>query len=114
MKSFELTETTPEILDFEMNPAVVSNTDNELSDELLSVFPTRVQHQLQIQNHNYRNESLQVEIVSTAGQRVLYEAVKLGASEQQSLNVSSLESGLFILRIQDESGRVMVKRLIKE
>ena len=114
VKAFELTENTPEILDFEMNPGVVSSTEEELSGVLLKVFPTRVQQQLQIQNTSYRNESLRVEILSTTGKRVLLNQIELGAAEQKPLDLAGIQSGLFFIRIQDESGRVMIKRLIKE
>ncbi|MEL7145431.1 MAG: PKD domain-containing protein, partial [Bacteroidota bacterium] len=114
VKAFELTENAPEILNFEMNPGVVSDTDNELSQDFLKVFPTSVSEYLKIQNTRNYHQSLQIEFFSTAGNLVLSDHIHLGASQEHRVDLSGLQPGLLILRVRDEAGTSMIKRLIKE
>ncbi|MGB3464922.1 MAG: T9SS type A sorting domain-containing protein, partial [Cyclobacteriaceae bacterium] len=112
-RSFELTESRNSILDFEMEPGVVSS--NEITPQLASVavYPTRFAGEINLRNDGYSTENLEVEIINLAGKVVLQQKISLQSAQTSSLSVNESNPGILILKIINEKGEVMTKRLIR-
>ena len=113
-QSFELTEDRPEILDFEMNPGVVSKIKDLSNLNSLRVYPTKFTNEIHLENKGYTSENLLIELITTSGKQVMCQRISLGVSESKSIKVYDENRGILIMRVQNENGQVLTKRLIKE
>ncbi|MEL6558646.1 MAG: PKD-like domain-containing protein [Bacteroidota bacterium] len=113
-QSFELTEARPEILDFEMNPGVVSDVRDLLNLSTLNVYPTKFNDEIHLENKGYTSENLLIELVSTSGKQVMSQQITLGVAESKTIKIYDTNRGLLIMKVRNEKGKVLTKRLIKE
>lgn len=87
---------------FNSNCTALSLNDYELQD--ISIYPNPVQNILNIQ----LEESIEkVEFYSFLGRIVL-------ESNRSEINISSLSSGIYLLKVYTENGKVGVKRFVKQ
>lgn len=88
---------------YEYGSSVLSN-ENFLNENTFVIYPNPVQNELNIQsNFGIRN----VEIYSLDGKLVLQ-------SIQNILNVQSLESGIYLMKIENNEGGISTKKFLKE
>lgn len=78
---------------------------NEVKKELnASIFPNPVKDILNIQ---FDGKLKSVEIYNTQGQKLI-------TSAQKQINISSLSSGVYLIRIEDNENRTTTKKIIKK
>ena len=88
-----------------------ANTISQI--ESFSLYPSLVQHDLQVQLQLLQSENLSFDIFSTSGQLInsqqtMGQNINLGIN-----NISNLQSGLYLLRISAESGWSFTEKFIK-
>lgn len=88
---------------YEYGSSVLSNEDF-LNENTFVIYPNPVQNELNIQS-NFEIRS--IEIYSLDGKLVLQ-------STQNILNVQSLESGIYLMKIENNKGGISTKKFIKE
>lgn len=88
------------------NPCVVS-VDEATAFSGLNVFPVPAVDQLQVSMELTRPSALQIDLINSVGQVVLSRPSGTVSGYQMiNLNVEALSSGIYTLRVSDESGSV--------
>ena len=102
---------------FDFNPAIITNTvnttiestatvTNESFSNLVSIFPNPADNRINIKVNDQK--IIKVMIYSKLGQLI---ATKT-ESNISYINTSSLSSGLYLLKLEDEKGNIAIKKMI--
>ncbi|MBF9220908.1 beta strand repeat-containing protein [Hymenobacter ruricola] len=97
------------------NPLVVTSAKNSLAGTSLTVYPNPTPDgRLTLELSGYR-EAVALTVLNALGQRV-YEGTVTGngLTQQQTLNLSALPSGMYTLQARTASGSVEVRRVVRE
>lgn len=94
------------IAGFFNNQTTVSITEENVNDQTFSVYPNPFNDMLSVESNLGIKK---VVIVNALGSTVYTEA-----QPQNSISLEHLSSGVYFLTIEDESGRIIVKKIIKE
>lgn len=98
-----------------MNGAPLNTTELEQSMELV-LYPNPVENQLTVTWEDQTNADFTVQLVDLNGKVVLSENVSSNSSKNEhKLNVSSLEVGMYVLQIQNQTtGKYEFQRVVKK
>jgi hypothetical protein len=98
-----------------MNGAPLNTTELEKSMEL-AVYPNPVENQLTVTWEDQTNADFMVQLIDLNGKVVLSENVSSNSSKNEhKLNVSSLEVGMYVLQIQNQTtGKYEFQRVVKK
>ena len=77
-----------------------------------SLYPNPVKNDLIIATSNARSQNLTLKIFNIEGKLLSAQNVEL--TNQASINVSQLKSGIYFLNIEEENGNTAIKKFIKE
>lgn len=86
--------------------AMTTDVSETFKNEMLSVYPNPVSNVLHVMNSG--NAGFSYEIFTTEG-AVILESDKNAFTDKESIDVSSLDNGLYFLRINNSSGTVLKK-----
>jgi hypothetical protein len=90
------------------------NVDNVINTAALNVYPNPVSGQFQIDLEMKKSSEVSFQVYNMLGQMVKNQVANLTTgSHQQSMNVSQLQKGMYILKIQTQEGSVS-KTFVKE
>ncbi|WP_271423665.1 T9SS type A sorting domain-containing protein [Aequorivita sinensis] len=84
---------------------------NDINEKLFSIYPNPVNEVL-VLNGTKNISNLKTQIYSTEGK--ILNTQHIDFNKQTTINVSNLSSGIYFLNIEDESGRVEVKKFVKQ
>jgi len=87
------------------------NTDTFTFDEAISIYPNPSSNQIYLDYKAMYNDALSITIINTIGQVV--KTVEDYSSSDQAINIADLDSGLYIIRIAQDS-EFVTKKLIVE
>jgi len=93
------------------NEAIEAEHTSELSNRFsISVFPNPASEKVNIHNLT-RNKIKTIEIVNVSGQVVYSETGENFESRDKSINISNLPSGIYMIKVIDETGQRVSKKL---
>lgn len=105
-----LTSSSPTITETSLCFTVGEN-EVAVDENLIAVYPNPAREELKIKNAELKIEN--VEVYSSVGEKLFSQKLKANSQQQQiSINVSSLTSGVYFVRIKTEEG-LTVKRFVK-
>ena len=84
---------------------------NDINEKLFSIYPNPVNEVL-VLNGTKNISNLKTQIYSTEGK--ILNTQHIDFNKQTSIDVLNLSSGIYFLNIEDQSGRVEVKKFIKQ
>jgi hypothetical protein len=104
------TETWGKIDDVRVLPASVSaSSENNLVGEKFTVYPNPASEKILINTKNSA-ENISVQILTLQGKEVLHKA--LNTQKNNTLTISHLETGVYFIQIQNNSGVIATQKLL--
>lgn len=98
---------------FSYSNIAVVNFERENSNVI--VYPNPAKHTLNMEFTAFRNNKISVQILDTRGAEVLQTTYSTVVGRNiQTINVSSLTKGIYILKVVDADGKTMVTKFVKD
>lgn len=108
---YEIREASGTILDnifFVVNPDAAPLNTNDYDKEMLNIYPNPAYDIMYVNgDKNYYN----VNIIDLDGRIVIEKAI---STNDNSINVCNLPSGLYIIKLTDENKQVYIRKFVKE
>lgn len=91
---------------------VASSLEDDLSGSDLSIYPNPTSGSINLNLGNHQDE-LEVKVYNALGRMVYNELMQLEGSTT-SINLRSLEAGVYIISVEGQRGAILSRRIIKE
>jgi len=101
---------------FEYGPFVIDNivaTEGPLTEGRLKVYPNPSDGQIFLEYEQLRISAEDIELLDLLGRRVAVPARKLGGRTKYSLDLRSLQAGLYYIRIKLDNSWVLRRVVIE-
>jgi hypothetical protein len=90
----------------------IESYELRVKSEKFEVYPNPANSDITLEFSSFLNQDIEVRIFNVMGNRVL--SKKRFCQKTVNIDVSKLRSGIYFIRVSDESGRVYSEKLIVE
>ena len=102
--------TLPQIFATGLSDITLSTDDVVLLEQNLKVYPNPITNSIITVEGDFSGDE-HIDIYDALGHLVISENI---TERSKTINVSSLNSGLFIMKVTQETGRIIIKKLVKQ
>jgi len=91
---------------------MLSSTDFE-SDLGLTIYPNPVMDNLNLSYNNQLGEDINIEVLNMLGQSIMKQVISDSGVNENSINISNLDSGTYFLVISNDFGDKFIRKVLK-